>query len=193
MCAPYLPFSFFLISLLLNVYSHACSTLSPLSLSPHVPVKLYPCRGCECKSPLFPFPATPLVPVNNTIIVFHNSCIFPLQFPSAPALPPVSVNNFEIVRPSLCIFPYNSPCPCLLFPATPNSFPEKRGSLQYPQSEQHHGVRRKRQNSVFVDRTRSFSLEVHPPRRVKSALNLTTLVLQESEEEGATTATTTFT
>ncbi|KAK4290289.1 hypothetical protein Pmani_036804 [Petrolisthes manimaculis] len=75
--------------------------------------------------------------------------------------------------------------------------PIKRGSLQYSQQtdqqHQHLGVRRKRQNSVFVDRTRSFSLEVHPPRRVKSALNLTTLVLQESEEEGATSATTTFT
>ncbi|XP_042234803.1 uncharacterized protein LOC121874637 [Homarus americanus] len=47
------------------------------------------------------------------------------------------------------------------------------------------GYRRPRQNSVFVGRTRSHSLEVHPPRRVKSALNLTTLVLQESEEEGA--------
>ncbi|XP_050717261.1 uncharacterized protein LOC126998994 isoform X2 [Eriocheir sinensis] len=47
------------------------------------------------------------------------------------------------------------------------------------------GHRRPRQNSVFVGRSRSHSLEVHPPRRVKSALNLTTLVLQESEEEGA--------
>ncbi|XP_068247503.1 uncharacterized protein [Palaemon carinicauda] len=52
-----------------------------------------------------------------------------------------------------------------------------------PLKFEHNGSRRPRQNSVFVGRTRSHSLEVHPPRRVKSALNLTTLVLQESEEE----------
>ncbi|XP_071540394.1 uncharacterized protein [Panulirus ornatus] len=54
-----------------------------------------------------------------------------------------------------------------------------------PHKVEHIGIRRPRQNSVFVGRTRSHSLEVHPPRRVKSALNLTTLVLQETEEEGA--------
>ncbi|XP_076059198.1 uncharacterized protein LOC143035896 [Oratosquilla oratoria] len=48
----------------------------------------------------------------------------------------------------------------------------------------YHTLRRPRQNSVFVGRTRSFSIGEHPPRKVKSALNLTTLVLQEAEEEG---------
>ncbi|CAL4089646.1 unnamed protein product, partial [Meganyctiphanes norvegica] len=49
-------------------------------------------------------------------------------------------------------------------------------------------MQRTRQNSVFVSntgRSGSFSLEVHPPRRAVSALNLTSLVLQESEEEHA--------
>ncbi|XP_045136173.1 uncharacterized protein LOC123519063 [Portunus trituberculatus] len=66
----------------------------------------------------------------------------------------------------------------------------KRPSLTHSQLEHHMSHRRPRQNSVFVGRSsRSHSLEVHPPRRVKSALNLTTLVLQESEEEGAVATT----
>ncbi|XP_037780857.1 uncharacterized protein LOC119577200 [Penaeus monodon] len=59
-----------------------------------------------------------------------------------------------------------------------------------PLKIEHNGRNRPRQNSVFVGRTRSLSLEVHPPRRVKSALNLTTMVLQESEEEAGGVATT---
>ncbi|KAK4290288.1 hypothetical protein Pmani_036804 [Petrolisthes manimaculis] len=90
--------------------------------------------------------------------------------------------------------PYKeSPPPPQLLQHRPSCPMASDTPIKTDQQHQHLGVRRKRQNSVFVDRTRSFSLEVHPPRRVKSALNLTTLVLQESEEEGATSATTTFT
>ena len=41
-------------------------------------------------------------------------------------------------------------------------------------------------NSLAVQRGRAFSIDCDsPPRRVKSALNLTTLVLHECEEENS--------
>lgn len=95
-----------------------------------------------------------------------------------PPLPPSSYPQLPLPLPT------NPP----FSPLRP-SLPDGPADCFGPQIE-HNGRNRPRQNSVFVGRTRSLSLEVHPPRRVKSALNLTTMVLQESEEEAGGVATT---